>query len=88
MFGLSIMLLGAAVAGRVTVAIREAGFLLIPLASYLVLFCTRSYVALRLYFPQYRWHVFWDETLLWLIILSMAGFALFVLALSERRRTA
>lgn len=85
-FGLSVMLIGGAVIGRTMVAIREAGLLLVSFASYLVAFCIWSYVALRLYFPRYRWHFFWDETLLWLIILAMAGFAL--LALSERRRTA
>jgi len=85
-FGLSLMLIGGAVIGRVMVAIREAGLLLISLASYLVVFCTWSYVALRLYFPQYRWHFCWDETLLWLIVLGMAGFA--SLAFSERRPAA
>jgi hypothetical protein len=85
-FGLSVMLIGCAVTGRVMLAIREAGVLLVSLASYLVVYCIWSYVALRLYFPKYRWHFFWDETLLWIGILGMAGFAL--LALSERRRGA
>jgi hypothetical protein len=82
--GLSVMLVGGTIVGPITLAIREAGLVLVSLASYLVFFCIWSYITLRLHFPRNPWHFVWDETLLWLIVLGIGGFVL--LGLSERKQ--
>ncbi|MDE1179935.1 hypothetical protein [Paraburkholderia sp.] len=86
LIGLSLMLVGGELTGQRKRAVREAGILLVALASYMVVSCTSSYVFLKLYWPRNPWHFFWDETLIWLIVIAMCGFAL--LALSEKHRPA
>lgn len=82
---MSFMLLGGAVMGRMTIAVREVGIILVSVASFIVFFCTSSYLILALDFRKASWHFFWDETLPWVLILGIGGFLL--LGLSESRRS-
>lgn len=84
MIALSFMIVGGAVYGEAVAATREIGLVLVSLASYLIFFCIWTYVTCRLVFPGKVGHFFWDDTLLWIVILGIGGFVL--LARSEYER--